>query len=87
MTPPDPVPLPGRLLLRSYMARHRLTFHALGLRLGCQGCVPSRWAKGDRVPSLRLGLLLEDVTGGDIPARSWSSPSDARPALPYRRAG
>ena len=39
--------------------------------LGVTPAVLSRWLSGQREPGTRDLFMVEDVTGGAVPARSW----------------
>lgn len=66
--------------LRTYLTHTRTKQAELAKRVGVSCGYMSELVKGDKTPGLELAVRIEDATCGQVPARSWVSPSD--PASP-----
>ena len=55
--------------LQTYLKTHKAT--ALAQAVGISPSYLSDMKKGNRVPSLRVAVAIEDATDGAVPVRSW----------------
>ncbi len=58
--------------LKSWMTANRM--RTIDVSVKCGGVWPnhiSRITAGKSVPSLKLAFMFEEMTGGEIPAKSW----------------
>lgn len=65
-------------LLANYLADHGLTQRAFAKLIDAPPPQISMWLSGRRRPGLDYALAIEQVTGGEVPAASWSRRRKAR---------
>lgn len=58
--------------LQTYLKTHKAK--PLAEAVGISQSYLSDMKKGNRTPSLRVALAIEDATNGAVPARSWVEP-------------
>ena len=58
--------------LKTYLKTHKAK--PLAEAVGISQSYLSDMKKGNRTPSLRVALAIEDATNGAVPARSWVEP-------------
>lgn len=63
--------------LAQYLHREKLTQSAFAERLGVRQSFVSRLIRGEAKPSLGTAFRIEKLTGGEVPAASWSIRSEA----------
>lgn len=64
----------GGVLLKEYRKAKELTQRELSRVMGCTQTACHEWEKGTRKPGAKRARLLEEVTGGAVPAASWLEP-------------
>lgn len=57
--------------LKSYRTQKRLTQSELSKTLGVTQATISKLENGECEPSLELAFKIEELTGGEVQARSW----------------
>lgn len=66
----------GARLLRKHLDDHGLSYRTFSSKSGVGASEICRYLIGDdsvraRLPSLKAAFLIEDATGGEVPAWSW----------------
>lgn len=59
------------MTLAEYLDAAKLSRLDLARRLGVTDSAVSRWATGERCPSVTFAFAIERETGGAVPAASW----------------
>lgn len=71
--------------LSRWLARSGANRGEFAAKLGMERTSFDRYARGERVPDVRLAFKIEDLTDGAVPARSWVALLELREAQPTAR--
>ena len=66
----------GPARLSRYLVRRKLSYAAFARLVGADRARIQRCATGARSPGLALALAIHRVTGGAVPASSWTPQSN-----------
>lgn len=71
--------------LSRWLARSGTNRGEFATKLGMERTSFDRYARGERVPDVRLAFKIEELTDGAVPARSWVAVLELREAQPTAR--
>lgn len=63
--------------LATYLKAEKITFAAFGAKIGVHVSQISRWASGERVPSLDQAAAIKEASGGAVAFEDFLADSDA----------
>ena len=63
--------------LRSWLRKTRTSQYRLAASMGLTPAIVTLWLRGDRTPTLRHALQIQQASGGAVPAHAWF------PGLPF----
>ncbi|MBL8922822.1 MAG: hypothetical protein JNJ54_28495 [Myxococcaceae bacterium] len=72
--------------LSHWLARSGVNRGEFATKLGMERTSFDRYARGERVPDVRLAFRIEDLTDGAVPARSWVAVLELRETQSSARA-
>jgi len=64
--------------LATYLKRKSLTYREIARKLGLSHTTVHKYLSGDRTPSLKTALKIEQVTKGDVAVSSWKKNEQAK---------
>lgn len=69
----------GRKLLKEWMSARDMTINDFILEAKLHYRIAWAWIYGASSPSLKMAVLIEDITEGYVPVRSWLSLLETKP--------
>lgn len=76
----------GRKRLKEWMSERNMTINDFILEAKLHYRIAWAWIYGASLPSLKMAVLIEDVTEGYVPVRSWLGDLETEPVHKKHKA-